>query len=232
MLKKIVFVAGLAATLATPAMASGIAAGVVAGTAGLGAEVTYGVMDNLNLRGALRGFNYSHDFTEDNIDYSGDLKIRTGGVTVDWFPFGGSFHLSAGAWYNGNKLEGRAKPNQLPATYNIGKNTYEIDGEVNASIDWRKFAPYLGVGFGNPVSKGSNLSFTFDVGVMITGEPDSDLTASGRYRVNGGAYQTIDLNNSANPFTQDLEREKANLNDSIKDAKLWPVVQLGVHYKF
>lgn len=205
----------------------------MAGTAGLGVEATYGLTQDINLRGTLRGFNYSYDFTEDNIRYDGDLKLRNGGVTVDWFPFGGSFRLSAGAMYNGNEVKATAKPETLPAKYEIGNATYEIDGEVKADIDWRKFAPYLGIGWGNAVAKNSNWSFSFDLGVMFTGEPNSDLTATGRYSTdNGNTYTDINLNDPNNPFTQDIEREKANLNDEIKDAKFYPVIQLGVHYKF
>lgn len=232
MQKNTLLATALLAASAAPVFAGDIAAGFVAGTAGLGVEATYGLTQDINLRGTLRGFNYSHDFTEDNIRYDGDLKLRNGGVTVDWFPFGGSFRLSAGAMYNGNEVKATAKPTTLPATYEIGNNTYEIDGEVKADIDWRKFAPYLGIGWGNAVAKNSNWSFSFDLGVMFTGEPNSDLSASGSYRVNGGAYQTIDLNDPNSPFTQDIEREKANLNDQIKDAKFYPVIQLGVHYKF
>lgn len=232
MQKNTLLAAALLAASTAPAFADDIAAGLVAGTAGLGVEATYGLTQDINLRGTLRGFNYSDSFTEDNIRYDGDLKLRNGGVTVDWFPFDNGFRLSAGAMYNGNEVKGKAKPNTLPATYEIGNNTYEIDGEVKADIDWRKFAPYLGIGWGNAVAKNSNWSFSFDLGVMFTGEPDADLRASGRYRVNGGAYQEIDLNNPNNPFTQDIEREKASLNDEIKDAKFYPVIQLGVHYKF
>jgi len=232
MRKHTLLAAALFAASTTSALAGDIAVGLVAGTAGAGAELTYGVAKDVNLRGTLRGFDYSYDFTEDNIRYEGDLKLRNGGLTVDWFPFSGSFRLSAGAMYNGNEVKARAKPETLPATYEIGNDTYEVDGEINASIDWDKFAPYLGIGWGNAVAKNSNWSFSFDLGVMFTGEPSADLSASGRYRVNGGAYQDVDLNNPNNPFTQDIERETASLNDEIKDAKFYPVVQLGVHYKF
>lgn len=34
------------------------------------------------------------------------------------------------------------------------------------------------------------------------------------------------------PFTLDLAAEHARLNDEIKDAKYWPVLQVGLHYKF
>lgn len=232
MLKKTMLAAALAATLATPVMAGDIAAGVIAGTAGLGAELTYGVTDNINLRGSLRGLNRSYDFTEDNINYSGDIKLRNGGVTVDWFPFSGGFHLSAGALYNGNKIIAKAKPSTGTAVYNINNENYYIDGHVNADIDWRKFAPYLGIGWGNPVRKGSNLSFTFDVGVMFMGEPNSDLSATGRYSTDGVNYTDVYLNDPNNPFTKDIQAEQARLNDEIKDAKFWPVIQLGLHYKF
>ncbi len=224
MRKHTLLAATLFAASTTSALAGDIAVGLVAGTAGAGAELTYGVAKDINLRGTLRGFDYSYDFTEDNIRYEGDLKLRNGGVTADWFPFSGSFRLSAGAMYNGNEVKARAKPNTLPATYTINDVDYVIDGHVDSNIDWRKFAPYLGIGWGNAVARNSNWSFSFDLGVMFTGEPNSDLTATGT--VNG-----IPVEDNAQ-FQSDLAAERNNLNDEIKDAKFYPVVQLGVHYKF
>lgn len=224
MMQKRLLLAALIAASTSPAMAGDIAAGLVAGTAGFGAEVTYGVAKDFNLRGTLRGLDYDYDFNEDNIDYEGNLKLRNGGVTVDWFPFSGSFRLSAGAMYNGNEVKAKAKPNTLPATYTINDIDYVIDGQVDASIDWRKFAPYVGIGWGNAVGKGSNWRVSFDLGVMFTGEPNTDLTATGT--VNG-----IPVVNDAQ-FQSDLAAERNSLNDEIKDAKFWPVVQLGLHYKF
>ncbi|MEW6764285.1 MAG: hypothetical protein AB1344_00680 [Pseudomonadota bacterium] len=224
MMQKRLLLAALMAASTSPAMAGDIAAGLVAGTAGFGAEVTYGVAKDFNLRGTLRGLDYDYDFTEDNIDYEGNLKLRNGGVTVDWFPFSGSFRLSAGAMYNGNEVKAKAKPNTLPATYTINDVDYVIDGQVDASIDWRKFAPYVGIGWGNAVGKGSNWSVSFDLGVMFTGEPNTDLTATGT--VNG-----IPVEDDAQ-FQSDLAAERNNLNDEIKDAKFYPVIQLGLHYKF
>lgn len=236
MLKKTMLFAGLAAAMSMPAYADkgDIAAGLVAGTAGLGAEVTYGLTKELNLRGTLRGASLNYNYTEDNIDYDGKLKIQNGGLILDWLPFSGTtFRLSAGAMYNGNKITGKALPNGGDMVYTVNDVEYLVDGQVNSNIDWRKFAPYVGVGFGNPVGRGSNWGFTFDVGVMITGAPRADLSASGRYSDDyGTTWNDINLNDPNSPFAQDLQAEKARLNDEISSVKLWPVVQLGLHYKF
>lgn len=198
----------------------------------MGAELTYAVTKDFNLRGTIRGLDYSDSFTESNIKYDGTLKMRNGGITGDWFPFGNGFRMSAGAMYNGNELYGTgASPNQ---EYDVGGTIYRIDGNLNANIDWRKFAPYLGLGWGNPVAKDSNWSFSFDLGVMFTGSPTATFDATGTYTNVNNPSDTgsIDLNDPTNPFTQDVNSEIAKLNDDISDYKFYPVVQFGVHYKF
>lgn len=65
---------------------------------------------------------------------------------------------------------------------------------------------------------------------MFTGEPDSTLSATGTVcDQNGNNGQDA---TTSPGFQEALAREQANLNDEVKDAKFWHVVQLGLHYKF
>ncbi|MFZ5466347.1 MAG: hypothetical protein ACOZAI_03705 [Pseudomonadota bacterium] len=226
MQKRTLLAAAFLAACSTSVLADGVAVGANAGTKGLGLELTHGVLDNLNVRGAFNTFSYGYDTTEDGIKYDGDLDLRNAGLMLDWFPFRGSFRMSAGAMYNGNKFKGKGNGSGV---YELGADDtrYTIDGELRGEIDWRNFAPYVGLGWGNPVAK--NWGFTFDVGVMFTGSPDARLTATGTATPEGGT--PIDV--STDPtFQQHLAEEQARLNDEIEDAKFWPVVQLGLHYKF
>ncbi len=189
------------------------AMGIKAGTTGLGVEGVYALNEQLNLRGALNGFSYSKDFEEEGIDYDGDLRLRSASLMVDWHVFDGPFHLSAGAFANRNEVKGKAD-----GSLDIGDNTYTA--RLNADVDWRTFAPYLGIGWGNAL-KGGRLSFSADLGVMFTGSPTARLT---------GELLGNDVDPEA--FAEDLRREEANLNEEIRDAKYYPVATVGVSYRF
>lgn len=217
------------------AHAADVALGVVGGTAGPGVDLTFAITDNLNLRGTARGLSIGHEFTEDNVRYDGDLKLGNGGVMLDWLPFSGGFRLSLGLMYNGNKVKARAV--SANNQFEIGNATYQVSGQVNADIDWRNSAPYLGLGWGNPVRKGTNWGLSLDLGVMFMGSPRSKLSASGTYNCVSGACVnpasgSINLNDPNNPFSQDIQREKQNFDREIRNAKYWPVVQIGLHYHF
>ncbi|EHQ53348.1 outer membrane protein domain-containing protein [Ectothiorhodospira sp. PHS-1] len=120
--------------------------------------------------------------------------------------------MSAGAYHNGNELKGKAD-----GSLDIGDNTY--DASLDATIDWRSFAPYVGIGYGNAI-RGSRWSFAMDAGVMFTGSPDVRL----RGQVSDPALEDA--------FNDDLKREEDSLKDELKDVKYWPVLSLGVSYRF
>jgi hypothetical protein len=185
--------------------------GVRAGSTGLGVELAYPISQSLGVRLIADGYKYSRKFTQDNIDYDGDAKLRTGSLLLDIFPFANNFRISAGGVYNGNKLLLTTPTTSL--TINGNPYTATLDGEV----DFKKFAPYAGIGYGRPIHAG--LSLTFDLGVMFQGTPTATLngTCTGAGCAN---------------FQNDLKAQEASLNDKIKDFRYYPVATLGLAYTF
>ena len=81
------------------------------------------------------------------------------------------------------------------------------------------FAPYAGVGYTSNRG-GSGLSFVVDAGVMFQGGSLVTLTS------NGGGL-------SADPtFQADLDRERADIKRDVDNLRFFPVVKLGVAYRF
>lgn len=190
------------------------AIGVKAGTTGLGVETAMALSSNWNARAALNGFNYSADFEEEGIDYDGTLRLQSASLMADWHVFGGTFRISPGLFVNNNELRGRAQ-----GSLEVGDDTYE--GRLDATIDWRTLAPYLGIGWGNNF-RGGRVTVSADLGVMFTGSPEVRLS---------GKTEAEDPNITA-AFEKDLGREEANLNRELRDMKYWPVATLGVSYRF
>jgi hypothetical protein len=225
------FFAIASATLAAaPVMADGYAMGANIGTRGIGIDATVGITSHLNLRGVLGTLDYSDDRTENEIRYDGELKLRSAGLLLDWLPGGGGFRATIGALTNGNKFKGVGTTDD---TFTINDVDYLIDGRLDGEFDWRRFAPYLGLGWGNPIGAQGRISFSFDAGVMFTGSPDARIDATGRYSTDGGAtFTAIDLDDPQSDFTRDLTREQERLRQEVSDFKYWPVIQLGLNYRF
>ena len=197
---------------AGPAAAESFALGAKAGTVGLGVEGTFRIAEAVNLRGGYYGFDYSTELEENGIEYDGDLDLSNAGLFVDWHPFRGAFRVSVGGVQSGNAFVGTAD-----GSLDVGENTYVA--EVRADVDWDGFAPYLGIGWGNAV-RAPGLSFSFDLGVMFVGEPAVSLAGT----VNDPALEE--------EFQDDLAREEQTLREELEDAKYYPVVNLGLAYRF
>ena len=194
----------------------GFDVGVKAGTLGAGVEINYPINSNMTVAVGLNSFSQSETDTIDGIEYDEDIDLQTFSVLFNYHPFGGSFRITAGAMLNNNELSLAAKPT---ANYDINGTIYTAAqvGDLKAKVDFEKIAPYVGIGLGHGASSG--LSFTLDVGVLLQGEPNVDLTASGPISTDAG-------------FQANLAQEEAAAEDDIKDFTVYPVIALGLSYRF
>lgn len=236
MLKKFCGTALLALCAAAPAHAVDVAIGARVSTLGPGLEVATGIKPWLDVRGVINGFNYSRDYTDDDgNEYEGKLKLFTTGALLDLHPFGGVFRLTAGGLYNGFALKGNTKDAQT-FEYETDDFTYRsTDGRADAKIDFPKFAPYLGLGWGRPIKPDGNFWFSFDLGVMLQGSLNADLnlTGTGTVTDNSNPANTRTVNFAEDEAVQaDIANYERQLEDEAKSFKYYPVIGLGFGYKF
>lgn len=210
---------GLAATSALAA----VGATLKVGTLGVGADTTIGISERVNARVNLNYFSYGKVITEDaDEDGSGggtikpQLKLLTIGALLDWHPWAQGFRLSAGLYLNKNKLDLTA---ELSDTVDINDREYSLS-DVGGTVDFNSLAPYLGLGYGNAVGSNGNWHFSFDIGAMFQGSPQIDLRAT----ASDPALQS--------QLNADLAAEKKNLEDDLGVFTIYPVVSLGVSYRF
>jgi hypothetical protein len=207
----------VAALAGTPAQAA-IAVGARIGTLGVGFDLTSRVTDSLNIRASFHPIpSYTFSGSDDELDYDFKLKMNTLGGLLDFHPGGGGFRLSGGLIFNKNKLTATAVPT---ATFDVGNHTYSAAqvGSLVGNVDFKKTAPYAGIGFGNAVSD-KKIGVVFDLGVLIQGSPRVSLAASGPIASNA-------------TFQQDLAIEQGDLQDDIDPIKYYPMVSIGLTYKF
>lgn len=208
-------------TLAGPAYAQ-IGISGSAGTTGLGLHLNVPVSDYLGARFGINGLNYSDDVRTSNVDYDAKLKLRTLEALLDYYPTAGGLRFTGGVVYNDTRVTGIGRP-RSDGTYTFNGTTYSAAtaGELDARVDFRKFAPYLGIGYGRtPRERG--WSFSADLGVLFQGSPDTSLRSRG-CTAPGPLCSAL---------AADLEAERREFDDDIDKYKAFPVIRIGASYAF
>jgi hypothetical protein len=189
------------------------------GTLGPGVELGHAFNDSFGIRLGVNKWNHSKDRTENGVDYDAKLKLSSFQLLADWYPFGGVFRVNAGLVSNGNKFTLTAKPSGS-GTFTFNGVTYTSSqvGSVDGQVDFNKTAPYFGIGWGT--SAGTGLTLSADMGVLFQGKPKSKLSL-----VCGSAVNCSQL-------TSDVNAEQAKLDDSLNNFRYYPVVSIGLGYRF
>jgi len=201
---------------------------ITLGTTGLGLEWDQPLHANLHLRAAVSYAKLNRNEERDGIDYDADITLGGAALLLDWHPFAGGFRISTGLAVTALDLGLKA---DAEGEYEIGDHTYTGNPHLKADIDYAPVAPYFGIGWGRAFDA-SGWSMTFELGVLLLGDPSVSLKANGTVssaEVNGGT--AVNVNNSAE-FQQDLERERRELEDDVDDFTLFPVLNVGVSYAF
>jgi hypothetical protein len=199
-----------------------------AGSLGLGLEMTVGLSPQWNTRLGANGFNYTDDRRRaGHLEYDATAKLRTATALLDWHPGGHGFRLSGGLVYNDNRIDGHSL---TPASgvYDIGGVPVPVSlvGTLDGRIDFDRTVPYAGLGWGNAVAPGRKVGFFFDAGVIFQGKAKVTLTPN------------IPANSPLNDPTARaaldilLRREEDNIQKDVADYTLYPVVSIGLSYRF
>lgn len=213
------FIAGLSCA-ATNAADLGLSA--TAGTTGLGLHASFPIQPKLNARVGFGFLNYDDTGSTTEADYNFKMKLRTIDVLADYFPMDNGFRMTGGLVYNGNKVDVDMKA-KSGAVYVVNGTSYSAAdaGSINGSVDFKKIAPYLGIGWGNAVAN-KGWGFSADLGVMFQGSPRTSLT-------NSGCQATAAI---CTRLASDLAVEKTKLNDEVNSFKTYPVLRVGASYRF
>ena len=187
------------------AHAAGIGARV--GTTGVGADVAWDLAPTLSARLGYSAGTVDHDVST-NITYHGKLKLSNFNTFLDFAPLGPLFRITGGFVFNDNKFDVQSDP----------VNGVNISGTVKPE---KSAAPYLGIGYGRV--SGTGVNFYADLGVMFQGTPQATLTANcGAF---AGTSQCTDAQNR-------VAGEQQRLQDELKNAKYYPVLNIGLTIGF
>lgn len=204
-----------------------VAVGISAGTLGIGGELVVGT-PRLQGRFGFSTLDVDVDF-DTGFEYEGELQLENFAAIVDWYPSAGGFRLSAGLVVNDNRLVGTSSFGQLLSAEDLppGVPLSLLDelGFLRAEAGFDELVPYLGLGFGNPLGADGRWQVRLDLGLLGTGKPDVLLDAVILLPIEIPAeiQQLID---------SFLAEEQRELEDEIGDVDVYPVITLGLSYRF
>ena len=218
-MKRLLSLASLlsAFALCSPEALADIGINPRAGTLGYGIEISAGLSDKWSLGVGFNSRRYKRPSTTEGVDYDYDLRLRSGEVLANFHPFSGAFRLRAGVLFNRNEFLLTGKPD-ASGNYEFNGQTFPASavGTLTGDLSFSKSAPYIGLGWGNRPN--GSWGVTFDLGAVYQGKPKLGLEATGA---------------ASNPtLAAALEAERQQAEDDLSSFKWWPVIQLGMYFRF
>jgi hypothetical protein len=227
-MRRTILLAGLGGVLFVSSAAHAEVAGALrAGTLGIGADVTIGMTETLNVRLGYSAFSYDREIEDTDLTYDGELKLSNAQALLDWHAFGGGFRFTIGAVGGGTELEVQGEPSD-EGTYEIGGETFTAAqvGSVEGTAEFgNSVLPYIGFGWGNPVDAAGRVSFLVDVGAIYGGTPDVNIRARCGTAAPAGSPQCARLQAA-------VDEERADLEEEVTLLEWYPVLSLGISVKF
>ncbi|GAB4472876.1 MAG: hypothetical protein OHK0044_16800 [Burkholderiaceae bacterium] len=212
--------AALLALFAAPVAAQTIAA--KGGTTGLGAELAWPLTERFAARLWANGGSLSRDLTESGIRYDVKLKFGAAFALADLHPFAGSFRVSAGLAYNDNRFDFTGRGDGSTIEINgVPYNSADV-GTLDGRVRFDKTSPYLGIGWGSAPRGAAGFGATIDLGVMFQ---KTRASLTGTCGPSLPAPVCAQLQN-------DLSAEEAQFRDAVDSFKAYPVVSVGLSYRF
>jgi len=181
---------------------------------GLGGEVAAKVATDINVRFGFNDLNLDFDDKDiEDIEYDLGVDLSSVSALVDWHIFADSFKITGGFISMDNTINLDARPSE---NVEIGDTTYTPAqvGTLKGNLDIDGLAPYLGIGWGNPFTCSRRWGFTVDLGVAFTDSPDVSLYST-------GIVSQVDL-----------EKERRDIEDDMDFFRIYPVLSLGLFYRF
>jgi len=196
------------------------------GILGIGAGYSHSINERFGVRADFSTVGtYETDGTADNLKYDAEFKANQLGLYGDYFPFGGSFRLTAGL--HSRKLESSVVGRHDGSSIDIGglKFTGLLDDNdtVTGKVKWDSIAPYLGIGWGHHAKQGKGFGFIADIGVSF-GSPSTSLGVSSQLR---GKLDTLGQDTDA-----EIEKQRREIDDEVAGISIFPHAFIGLSYRF
>jgi hypothetical protein len=217
---------------------SKIAVGVNFGSLGPAIQAVTPLTRRTNLRFDGSFFNYNLSLTQNGVQYNGSLEIRNARASYDFYPFGGSFRISAGAaLYNQLNLgaNGSVSPGNTVTLNDVdyySSATNPMHGSASFAYG-RKVAPTLTLGWGNAIPRsGRHFAFPFEFGAAFTGTPTVNLNFAGSACTSPTDSTTCGNVTTFDGFQSNLAAQRQKIVNDVAPLRVYPILNMGVSYRF
>jgi hypothetical protein len=206
-----------ALALSVPAARADIGINPRVGTLGYGIELSAGVSDKLSVGLGFNNVSRTRQDKSSDVEYEFDLRLRSAELLANYHPFAGAFRLRAGVLINRNEFLLNGKPGPSGFDFNGQTFTQAEVGSLTGKLSFNKSAPYIGLGWGNRPN--GSWGVTFDLGAVYQGKPKLSLETT------GGTLPP-------SSYAAQLEAERQQAEEDLSSFKWWPVIQLGMYFRF
>jgi hypothetical protein len=195
-----------------------------AGTTGVGLGLGTQLAEKWSLRLEMTRSNSTMNDTQEDLSIEAKIKLQSGGIYADYFPFASSFRLTGGLMFKSPSGWVTATP-VVGTTATIGDVSYTFGAgdNISGSVQYPSTMPYLGIGWGLAHGTNKGLRFGLDLGAGI-GSLKSKLAASEGIRTAAA--------NAGKDIAADLAVEEKKLNDELNQVSFLPVIKVSVGYSF
>lgn len=204
-----------------------------ASSLGAGFTLSTPIARQFDLRGGANLIGFGAEFNVDGLHYDSRIKLRSGNLRLDWFPRKRSFHISPGILYANNYVKA---PSHVPAgeRFTLGDEDFvnsvsdPVHGDASFTYS-RRVSPMLTAGFRNILpGQHKHIAVPLEFGVVYTGTPKIDVSLAGTACQQDGCFR-FEENAEAQ---QSLRNEVRDINNTLSDFPVYPVVSLGFGYRF
>jgi hypothetical protein len=194
------------------------------GTTGAGVHLVVPMETYLNGRFGINGIKHDFSKTSGGVDYDIKGRLQSFDALFDWYlSAGSSFHLTGGVVYNGNRFDARARANTL-GSFALNGHTYTAAdvGTLQGRIDYRKAAPYIGIGWGNALDQAHRWNLSADLGAFYQGHSNVQL----------GSVGCVTSKAVCDAIVKDVAAERLQLASDTDTLRFYPVLRASVSYRF
>ena len=195
------------------------------GTTGVSAHAQLAVHPRLALRMGYNWLEFGRDDEEiSGVSYSGDLEFAGFGGFVDLHPMRNAFTVTGGVFVGDKSAVLDAVPVE---DVELGNEAFTPDqvGTITGDAEFGDTAIFAGLGYDPTLYKPGRVSIVARAGVMFAGEPEVLLDAT--------AVTNPDIPQDVRDrLRAALAQEAEIIADDIDDYAFFPVVTLGLGYRF
>lgn len=101
---------------------------------------------------------------------------------------------------------------------------------IKSEVEWNDIAPYLGIGYGNPVKSSGGWSFNADFGLYLTGKPKISATASAN--CTGTAAEIRACRALVQEMNAQTDEAIKDVRDDLEKASVLPYLSISGSYSF